>query len=221
MGRLTLKATFIIGFIAFFMLFLPAKGDMQINKPINASNSLFFPSHLQTSLTKKLGNSLTLKINKDLFDKGVTLKTAGYGHYFATLEANNLLDIRSGPSFPNRLTTFKPNSSLMNGGLRLGGYVAPHSKVFLKVGFHRENFGQANTLKAPTSNPLKEGYWKTGFAPGVGFEYTLTQKWVVSGECTTLAKQSSSPLSIKSQGNLKSRNNRVMIGVQYKLGAED
>ena len=170
-----------------------------------------------------ISDSLTLKINPDLFHHGVMLNTRKYGNYFANLESSSELDLKFKTDLSNKFNFPQKRESEVTGGLRLGGYVAESSRLYLKVGFHSENFGQASTLKTRNLTAFNGGFYKTALASGVGFEYGINNKITILGECSTRARDlpllEQKQKSNKTEG-VKARDNRILIGFKYLFGTK-
>lgn len=181
----------------------------------------------QEEASKKITDKITLKLNRDLFEKGLQVKTEGYGQYFATLESSNRLDEKFKTTPAKTLLHHKLRESSRAGAMRVGGHVTENSKLYLKVGFESENFGGANTLKTRTVTDSNQGYWRTAMASGIGFQYDFSGKWSISGEASTMAlnvpfeSALSSPnaeTSSSKKGKYESRDNRILLGIHYKFG---
>ncbi|HBN22764.1 MAG TPA: hypothetical protein DD412_05955 [Holosporales bacterium] len=177
--------------------------------------------------SKKITDKITLKLNRDLFEKGLQVETEGYGQYFATLESSNRLDEKFKTTPAKTLLHRKLRESSRAGAMRVGGHVTENSKLYLKVGFESENFGGANTLKTRTVTDSNQGYWRTAMASGVGFQYDVSRKWSISGEASTMAINApfENTLSAPStegtsskKGKFDSRDNRILVGIHYKFG---
>ena len=177
--------------------------------------------------SKKITDKITLKLNRDLFEKGLQVETEGYGQYFATLESSNRLDEKFKTTPAKTLLHRKLRESSRAGAMRVGGHVTENSKLYLKVGFESENFGGANTLKTRTITDSNQGYWRTAMASGVGFQYDVSGKWSVSGEASTMALNApfesalSAPnteTTTSKKGKYDSRDNRILLGIHYKFG---
>jgi len=183
---------------------------------------------LKETATKKITGTITLKLNRDLFEKGLEVQTDGYGQYFANLEASNHFEAKFRQNPAQLALKRKMRQSSISGAMRLGGFVTEKSKVYLKVGFESENFAGANTLKTRGVNGSNQGYWRTVMASGVGFEYGMSQKWSVLGEASTMALTApiNAALEVKSEENssesktskFKGRDNRVLLGFRYRFG---
>jgi hypothetical protein len=168
-----------------------------------------------------ISNSVTVKINSDLFHHGIMLNTRKYGNYFANLESSSELDLKFKTDLSNKFNFPQKSESEVTGGLRLGGYVAESSRLYLKVGFHSENFGQPSTLKTRNLTAFNGGFYKTALASGVGFEYGVNNKITILGECSTrtrdlpmLEQKHKKPKT----ENIKARDNRILIGFKYLFG---
>lgn len=201
---------------------------------LNLTSSLKIPE----VTSKKLTNKITLKLNRDLFERGLEVETKGYGQYFATLEASNRLDVQFGATPASKVLKRKIRHSSVSGAMRIGGFVTGSSRVYLKVGFESENFGASNTLKTRTLDSCNQGYWRTVMASGVGFEYGVSQKWSVLGEATTMAlsvplgnkalstnhvtpakpNEDGDDSSSNSSSKFQSRDNRLLVGLRYRFG---
>tara|TARA_R110002095_G_scaffold22118_1_gene23888 strand:- start:1620 stop:2318 length:699 start_codon:yes stop_codon:yes gene_type:complete len=184
-------------------------------------------SSLERAATKKITDKITLKLNRDLFEKGLQVETEGYGQYFATLESRNRLDEKFKTTPSRTLLHRKLRESSRAGAMRVGGHVTENSKLYLKVGFESENFGGANTLKTRTVTDSNQGYWRTAMASGIGFQYDVSKKWSVSGEASTMALNAPFESTLSAHGiegtsskktKFESRDNRILVGLHYKFG---
>lgn len=193
---------------------------LDFNLPLSVSTQ-------KDASSKKITDKITLKLNRDLFEKGLQVKTEGYGQYFATLEASNRLDEKFKATPAMTLLHRKLRESSRTGAMRVGGHVTENSKLYLKVGFESENFGGANTLKTRTMTDSNQGYWCTAMASGVGFQYDVSKKWSISGEASTMALNTPFESTLSAQniegasskkGKFDSRDNRLMVGIHYKFG---
>jgi hypothetical protein len=166
----------------------------------------------------KISQDVTLKINKDLFNKGIVLKAKYFGKYFAHLDASNLLELRyhNVAKEQDRFSSFQKQSSLVTGGLRLGQFVAKDSRLFLRVGFESEKMNKGNALNAPHLSSTSQNYWKTGLDSGLGFEHTFDGKLSIMGEVRTNLSQA----EMHSHDKSESRQKTFLLGVKYFFGAE-
>lgn len=177
--------------------------------------------------SKRITDKITLKLNRDFFEKGLQVETEGYGQYFANLESSNHLDEKFKTTPAKTLLHRKLRESSRAGAMRVGGHVTENSKLYLKVGFESENFGGANTLKTRTVTDSNQGYWRTVMASGVGFQYDVSGKWSISGEASTMAlnlpfeaalSAPNTETSTSKKGKFDSRDNRILLGIHYKFG---
>ena len=177
--------------------------------------------------SKKITDKITLKLNRDLFEKGLQVETRGYGQYFATLESSNRLDEKFKTTPAKTLLHHKLRESSRAGAMRVGGHVTENSELYLKVGFESENFGGANTLKTRTVTDSNQGYWRTAMASGVGFQYDVSGKWSISGEASTMAlnvpfenalSTPNTEAASSKKSKFDSRDNRILFGIHYKFG---
>ena len=185
------------------------------------------PLLLQKTTSKKITDKITLKVNRDLFEKGLEVQTDGYGQYFANLEASTYFEMKFKKNPARTILKRKLRKSSVSGAMRLGGFVTEKSKLYLKVGFESENFAGANTLKTRGVNTSNQGYWRTVMASGVGFEYGVSKKWSVLGEASTMALTApiNGVLDVKTDEDssakrpkFKGRDNRVLLGFRYHFG---
>lgn len=181
-----------------------------------ASVNKFSPKD-KDELVRHFGKKFTLKINQDLFDKGVEFQAQKYGHYFANLEASNLLHLKHKNVLDKKAQTGLNGPSAVTGGLRLGGLVKQNSKVFLKVGYESEQVGGKNMLSVPGASQHL-GAWRTAIQPGIGFEHKVSDKMSLLGEVKTTLVPVDERSSHYTSRKPDSRNNTVMIGVKYRLG---
>lgn len=182
-----------------------------------ASVQKFSPPASQ-EMVKRFGKSFTLKINQDLFDKGVELQAQKYGHYFANFEASNLLQLKHKNIVDKKTLQGLNGPSAVTGGLRLGGLVKQNSKVFLKVGYESEHVGGKNMLSVPGSPQHSLGVWRTAIQPGIGFEHKVSDKVSLLGELKTTLMPVDERSSHYTSRKPDSRNNTVLFGVKYRLG---
>ncbi len=185
------------------------------------------------SASKKLTDNITVRLNQDLFEKGLEVETGGYGQYFASLEASNHFDLKFKSNPAQTALKRKMRQSSVSGAMRLGGFVTKKSKLYLKVGFESENFAGANTLKTPGVNSSNHGYWRTVMASGVGFEYGVSKKWSVLGEASTMAlplpvnglleqaqDKDKDDKKTSKASKFNGRDNRVLLGFRYRFGGK-
>lgn len=205
---------------------LPDSSKKVASAPLDFNLSLSASSP-STVASKKITDTITIKLNQDLFEKGLQVKTEGYGQYFATLEASNRLDEKFKATPATTLLHRKLRESSRTGAMRVGGHVTENSKLYLKVGFESENFGGANTLKTRTISDSNQGYWRTAMASGIGFQYDVSKKWSISGEASTMALNAPFESTLSTQSIEKtpskktkfdSRDNRILVGIHYKFG---
>ncbi len=224
--------TFLFGTL-FVLIALCEKGHAAVSiaqeQPVTTFNlSIPSSSSLSESASKKITDTITVKLNRDLFEKGLEVETDGYGQYFANLEASNRFEMKFKKNPVRTAIKRKLRKSSVSGAMRLGGFVSDKSKLYLKVGFESENFAGPNTLKTRGVNSSNHGYWRTVMASGVGFEYGVSQKWSVLGEASTMAltmpingvlESKKEDDSTKSKAaKFKGRDNRVLLGFRYRFG---
>ena len=176
--------------------------------------------HASEGKTTKLAKEITLKVNKDLFEKGVVIKANTYGKYFANLDVSNRLDLRYRSLKQDKFSSFQKSKSVVNGGLRVGGFVAIRSRLFLRVGFASQNVNKGNALKTPHCTPSTQGYWKTALDSGLGFEHTFENNLSLSGELRT----NLSSIDIKTAHHvakkIESRQGTFLLALKYLLGSK-
>ena len=203
------------------------------SEPVTSFNLSVPLSKTTESASQKITDKITLRLNRDLFDKGLEVETQGYGQYFATLEASNHFDMKFKKNPAQTALKRKMRQSSVRGAMRLGGFVTEKSKVYLKVGFESENFAGANTLKTRSMNSSNHGYWRTVMASGVGFEYGVSQKWALLGEASTMAlplpvnglleqgqEKAADGKEMSKASKFNGRDNRVLLGFRYRFGGK-
>jgi hypothetical protein len=164
--------------------------------------------------TTKLAKDVTLKVNKDLFTKGVVLRAKTYGKYYANLDVSNLFDLRHRSTMQDKFSSFQKRNSVITGALKVGQVVSKESRLFLRLGFESKNLAKSNTLKTPHLTTASQGFWKTAIEPGVGIEHTFANKLAVTGEVRANLATDLMGLSERTE----SRHGMLHLGLKYFIG---
>lgn len=173
-----------------------------------------FKLSLKNNKTTKLTKDITLKVNKDLFTKGVVLRAKTYGKYYANLDVSNLFDLRHRSTTQEKFSSFQKRNSVVNGGLKVGQVVSKESRLFLRLGFESLNIARGNTLKTLHLTTATQGYWKTALESGVGIEHTFADKLAVTGEVRTNLASDVMGISERTEA----RHGMLRLGLKYMLG---
>ncbi len=192
---------------------------VQASEPAtSAKNGVALNPVGEQSHVQYFGKEMTLRINRDLFLKGVEFKAPKYGSYFANLETSNLLELRHDLKIDSKAPSKTIVPSAVTGGLRVGSHVMGKSKVYLKVGFESENVGAKNMLAVPGAQVRSLGNWRTAIQPGLGVEHPLSSKVSLMGELKTSLTSSDKRSSHYSESSHSSRNSTVLFGIKYHFG---
>lgn len=173
-----------------------------------------FKLALKDGKTTKITKDITLKVNKDLFTKGVVLKAKTYGKYYANLDVSNLFDLRHRTTTQEKFSSFQKRNSVVTGGLKVGQVVSKESRLFLRFGFESKNLAKGNTLKTPHLTTTSQGYWKTALDSGVGIEHTIANKFALTGE----VRANLAPDVMGVSEGAEARHGMLRLGLKYFLG---
>lgn len=191
-------------------------GALDNTKGFSLANLTLTPFKLKfkEAKTTKIAEDVTLKVNKDLFHKGVVLKVKTYGKYYANLDTSNLFDLRHPSTTQEKFSSFQKRNSIVNGGLKVGHIVSKESRLFLRLGFESKNLTKGNVLKTPHLTPASQGYWKTALDSGVGIEHDVTRNVFLTGEVRTNLSSSVARLAEAPDA----RHGTLRLGLKYFLG---
>lgn len=126
--------------------------------------------------------STSSRLNTALFTKSeLTFNTQNYGKYFAQLELSN----RKAPLTPSAISRrlSSTNSVTVQGGLRVGGYISPHNKIYMGLGF-QDARPAIPTPPIPGFSSYSSAT-PAAVAPRIGFEHQFLHRWSISSELQT------------------------------------